>query len=63
MHPNVKTVNPTKVTPPARKGCALDLRPVAERRGAAPSNKMNEIVANHLGESLNVIRNWLHQGR
>lgn len=63
MHPNVKTVNSTKVMPPADNGCALDLRRVSKRRGAAPLNKMNEIVANHLGESLTVIRNWLHQGR
>jgi hypothetical protein len=63
MHPNVKTASSTKIAPPPSEGYALDLRQVAGRRDASALNKMNKIVANHLSESLNVIRNWLHQGR
>ena len=63
MHPNVKTVISTKIAPPASGGYALDVRQIAKRRDVSAQNKMNEIVANHPSESLNIIRNWLHQGR
>jgi len=62
MHPNVKTVNAPLLRPPTADGLALDVNRITGRKKNSPLSKMNEIVANHPSESLNVIRNWLHQG-